>query len=139
MPFNQELELNFKQLMVGKGGLAPLLGANTRASPLNFTYQKLPNSMLLQWRTWFVGQRTLRHLTIHHSPDLQRVRIFKFIRQSGIRPILVRDWPHKTERGPCADRSRTTVRGRGVWTTMDHRVTHFNSGGESIEKQAAGL
>src|SRR3989442_9769352 len=75
------------------------------------------------------------YLTIHHSPDLQRVGILKFIRQSGIRPLLIADRSNKAKGGSRADGCRTTVRSGGGRTTLLLLPASFESPGEPSKKK----
>src|SRR5580704_7508244 len=84
-------------------------------------------------------QLSAGELAVHHSPDSQRVGVFQFGRQGGVRKILMADGTGKAKYCLRAHGSCAAVSARGIGSAVNHGVRDFNSGWVSIENDAADL
>src|SRR4029077_2105982 len=84
-------------------------------------------------------QLSARELTVHHSPNVQRVGILQLSREGGIREILITNRTGKAKYCLRADRGGAAIGARGIRSAVNHGVANFNSSRIAVENNATDL
>ena len=59
--------------------------------------------------------------------------------QQAVREVLIADRAQETQDSRGADRGGSRVGGGREWASVDHRITHLNTGGPAVDQQASGF